>query len=768
MPLLKRKPYVLAEPPPDLRPGEQVFCIRYTEEVFRDYERYIQKVSMYRQRLWTCKATGKAGLTFEEALLSELEATKKVQKFPEEYIGPVLRMIQFSRIRLDELVDSIYKKYKNHYVVGEYIGVYRDGEAYKCKVLGVESAGKQPRGGAGRESKSKKAKRGKRKARKGAAEEEGGEDEDTEEEAKEEAEEEEEEGEGEGDERAEGGKSEGGGAGGVRYEVGWVDAADGQIVETSVEEARNIIRKKNPLSKGLLKAFIRESAAMGSSRSAPWVVREELAEQFDIPRTPPAGLRAAALEKKEKKEAGEKREKRERRERQPPPPQAEAVAAAALTDDADKQSRKKRAKKAWDMDMELGGELAPKKRRRKAQSDPPPPPPPPPPPVVIKYPIEDKDVKPGPDDPPFTPRPPPSTDFLLPPECTGDLLMVWDFCQLYARPLRLFPFTLDDLEKAVEHQEGEVGLLAEAHTALLRAALADSELADAFNKRSKRSQEVSARTWQEDLGDWIDKGRRAEFQPHLAGIRKKLYPELAPGVKLAMLRELADAACATDVIRAQVDENLETYQSAVVQLREDDSEERKRQKAQEEHEEEQQQQQLEEERAEGEGEEEERGQKENGGGSSRVTKGRRGRRERTGGARAESMPDAAGGDAHLEALANGHLANGNGAGEEEDEDELEGGTAAGLGLRAGQNGHHSGSHEEVSDLLGSLNPKGIRERALQRQMKKVVPRISAAIQKRAKEFAQRLAFEEAAVRRSSRVRTTPRQAPFLSYVNKYA
>lgn len=37
MPLFKRKPYVLRKPPKDLLADEDVFQVRFTKEVFRDY-----------------------------------------------------------------------------------------------------------------------------------------------------------------------------------------------------------------------------------------------------------------------------------------------------------------------------------------------------------------------------------------------------------------------------------------------------------------------------------------------------------------------------------------------------------------------------------------------------------------------------------------------------------------------------------------------------------------------------------------------------------
>jgi hypothetical protein len=56
----------------------------------------LERINHYRQRVWVCKVSGKTNLTYEEALVSERRATEKVQHFPKELIGPVLRMVQFS------------------------------------------------------------------------------------------------------------------------------------------------------------------------------------------------------------------------------------------------------------------------------------------------------------------------------------------------------------------------------------------------------------------------------------------------------------------------------------------------------------------------------------------------------------------------------------------------------------------------------------------------------------------------------------------------
>ncbi|KAB8095420.1 hypothetical protein EE612_023487, partial [Oryza sativa] len=84
-------------------------------------------------------------------------------------------------------------------------------------------------------------------------------------------------------------------------------------------------------------------------------------------------------------------------------------------------------------------------------------------------------------------------------------------------------------------------------------------------------------------------------------------------------------------------------------------------------------------------------------------------------------------------------------------------------------GYYS-TKEELDALIGSLNVKGIRERALKRQLDKFYNTISNALEKRTKDVTQKMLLQEAALRRSSRVQAQPRDNPsmlFLKYVNKW-
>ncbi|BAT79144.1 hypothetical protein VIGAN_02196700 [Vigna angularis var. angularis] len=137
MPLLRRKPFALAEPPNDLEPCESLFRIRFTKEVFRDYNDYLNRLNQYRKRVWTCKVTGKTGLTYEQALVSEKLATAKVQQIPEELMVPALRIIQYSMLPLKDLVDSIADKLKEQLVEGSQLYGKKNERVCPCKILRV-------------------------------------------------------------------------------------------------------------------------------------------------------------------------------------------------------------------------------------------------------------------------------------------------------------------------------------------------------------------------------------------------------------------------------------------------------------------------------------------------------------------------------------------------------------------------------------------------------------------------------------------------------
>ncbi|RAL39826.1 hypothetical protein DM860_013027 [Cuscuta australis] len=137
MPLYRRKTFPLEGKPTDLKANELVFQVKFTKEIFRDYDDYVKRVNLYRQRIWTCKLTGKSNLTYAEALASEEAAGKEAQQFPKELMEPVLRDVQFSMLSLKALVNRIATKLQGCLSEGSELYGRMNNCVYPCKIVRV-------------------------------------------------------------------------------------------------------------------------------------------------------------------------------------------------------------------------------------------------------------------------------------------------------------------------------------------------------------------------------------------------------------------------------------------------------------------------------------------------------------------------------------------------------------------------------------------------------------------------------------------------------
>lgn len=81
------------------------------------------------------------------------------------------------------------------------------------------------------------------------------------------------------------------------YEVAWLDE-EGKKKGSFQTVAENLRRKKQPFSRALLKAFIRESASSGPARNSAWVVLDKLARKYKIPIQVPERLKSTEKESK--------------------------------------------------------------------------------------------------------------------------------------------------------------------------------------------------------------------------------------------------------------------------------------------------------------------------------------------------------------------------------------------------------------------------------------------------------------------------------------
>ncbi|KAI5305139.1 hypothetical protein KEM56_005184, partial [Ascosphaera pollenicola] len=145
----KRKPVQLVARPEGLKDEDHVWVIAETNEVFHEYEEFLERMNFYKQvcfssssvqlclmhekivnidlpqKQFVCEGTGHSSLTFFEALKSERDFIEEVNRlFPEALKVPVLRRVQFSTTsRIDHLVDQVYEEFKSDFYPGERVAV---------------------------------------------------------------------------------------------------------------------------------------------------------------------------------------------------------------------------------------------------------------------------------------------------------------------------------------------------------------------------------------------------------------------------------------------------------------------------------------------------------------------------------------------------------------------------------------------------------------------------------------------------------------------
>lgn len=140
MPLYGRHPFIRQKPPADLKPNDEVFYCKITNEGFRDYDEYFARVILCNSLVWTCSLTGKSGLTYQDALTSEEQALKTLASFPVGLRKPLLHIATLTnRGRLADLCDDVFSFARDRYFVGELVEVTIKSHKKTCTVAGVVS-----------------------------------------------------------------------------------------------------------------------------------------------------------------------------------------------------------------------------------------------------------------------------------------------------------------------------------------------------------------------------------------------------------------------------------------------------------------------------------------------------------------------------------------------------------------------------------------------------------------------------------------------------
>lgn len=128
-------------PPSDLDPDEEVFLCKITHEIFRSYDEFFERTILCNSLVWSCALTGRASLTYLEAVESERRARSSLQKFPQSLLLPLLLLVPHSSSRrLSELCEEVYAYTKERFFPGETVDVcLRAGDRQVCQVIQVLS-----------------------------------------------------------------------------------------------------------------------------------------------------------------------------------------------------------------------------------------------------------------------------------------------------------------------------------------------------------------------------------------------------------------------------------------------------------------------------------------------------------------------------------------------------------------------------------------------------------------------------------------------------
>ncbi|KAL3473994.1 ATP-utilizing chromatin assembly and remodelling N-terminal-domain-containing protein [Aspergillus californicus] len=442
MVLFKRKPVQYLPRPVIEDDSSEVWVISETNEVFTNYESYLQRMDFYKQRKFICEITGHSGLTFFEAHRSEMEESREVNNsFPEALKGPILRRTQFSTVsRVDNLVDEIFEEFKGDFYPGEPVltilddstrlhGVIRD-KANFAEQLFPDGTVKQP-----------------------------------------------------------------------AYATYLVKVLDRQNEEALVDQ-NHITRDRKTFTKQMLRAFIKNNVTRESWNGAPWLVKPSIAEEFRIPLEVPKHLQygARVAEKKAQKKADQDGffgffASQQLPELKPAVKGNKAKQSAQdLARSEEAQFLEYKRSLNGNPSFLLGGKPTNGPRPPKPQeaemrphpipsvvikAEPPRPPSPPP----IKYPIEDLDIPPNRE----KKKQRPLLKFLKANEfddagdedllqdgiemgSVGPLLETWNTLNVYCQVFQLDSFTFDDFLQAMRFSSDEVlcELFVEIHCAILK------------------------------------------------------------------------------------------------------------------------------------------------------------------------------------------------------------------------------------------------------------------------------------------------------------
>ncbi|XP_047354195.1 bromodomain adjacent to zinc finger domain protein 1A isoform X2 [Vespa velutina] len=139
MPLLRKQPFQRLHVSSDFKDDDEVFHCEVTNEIFKDYNEFCERIILCNSLIWSCSITGRTNMTYEEALQCEENAKRSLKEFPMELRIPILYLAsKTNRSSFNEMVEDVYQFARDRYFVGEMVEASFTEESWcDCHVLQV-------------------------------------------------------------------------------------------------------------------------------------------------------------------------------------------------------------------------------------------------------------------------------------------------------------------------------------------------------------------------------------------------------------------------------------------------------------------------------------------------------------------------------------------------------------------------------------------------------------------------------------------------------
>ncbi|XP_014205969.1 bromodomain adjacent to zinc finger domain protein 1A isoform X2 [Copidosoma floridanum] len=239
MPLLRKKPFQRLHVSSDFRDDDEVFLCSVTNEIFKDYNEFFERIILCNSMIWSCSITGKSGMTYEEALQCEKKAKESLKEFPMELRIPILYLAnKTSRTSFSEMIEDVFHYARERYFIGEMVEAsFTEDSWCECHVLQVIQPTEQQIAAYNNsdDSKSSQERQYSPPAKL------------------------------------------------FRYEVEQLDCGDTDVSQLMIVEASQIRRKKQQYSRERNKIFLRMLCEQ--SASGVWVVKDGVLQKYGISKT---------------------------------------------------------------------------------------------------------------------------------------------------------------------------------------------------------------------------------------------------------------------------------------------------------------------------------------------------------------------------------------------------------------------------------------------------------------------------------------------------